>query len=264
MAPSQGCVRATPTLQSDEPPQKVTYSRAGTPTAGGLLAVPPGKTNQISIALRAICSVISRIGCWAQLKNMPLPDESNTPTTAKEKGVKKRRRKRGMPKKRREGRARARRTRTNRQRKKVLKPFGSHPEALRLAGSRLVLKRRRPLDLRNKAFLDWDYQVRCVFQLFADLAPLHPVANQLSVDSAKILSRNRSCSVLSTESSLRQVSLTSTDSRASSGSSAASVRWDEQGLETVREQRKKEREAKRQIEEKSDRRSSKRVTVLGG
>ena len=84
-----------------------------------------------------------------------------------------------------------------------------------------------------------------------------PVSNRLSVDSANILSRNRSGSVLSTGSSLRPVSLTSTDSRASSGSSAASVRWDEQGLETVREQRKKEREAKRQTEEKSDKRSSK-------
>jgi len=84
-----------------------------------------------------------------------------------------------------------------------------------------------------------------------------PIANRLSVDSANILSRKRSGSFLSSESSLRPVSLTSTDSRASSGSSTASVRWDEQGLETVKEQRKKEREAKRQSEEKSDRRSSK-------
>ena len=91
----------------------------------------------------------------------------------------------------------------------------------------------------------------------ATVATVAPVANRLSVDSANILSRNRSGSVLSSESSLRPVSLTSTDSRASSGSSTASVRWDEQGLQTVREQRKKEREVKRQTEEKSDRRSSK-------
>jgi serine/arginine repetitive matrix protein 2 len=63
--------------------------------------------------------------------------------------------------------------------------------------------------------------------------------------------------VLSSESSLRPVSLTSTDFRALSGSSTASVRWDERGLETVREQWKKEREVKRQNEEKADRRSSK-------
>ena len=84
-----------------------------------------------------------------------------------------------------------------------------------------------------------------------------PIANRLSADSANILSRNRSDSVLSSESSLRPVSLTSTDSRASSSSSTASVRWDEQGLKTVREQRKKEREVKRQVEEKLDRISSK-------
>ena len=42
------------------------------------------------------------------------------------------------------------------------------------------------------------------------------------------------------------LSRTSTDSRASLGSSSASVRWDEQGLETVKEQRKKEREVRLQ------------------
>ena len=84
-----------------------------------------------------------------------------------------------------------------------------------------------------------------------------PVANRLSVDSANILSHNRSGSVISSGSSLRPVSLTSTDSQASLSSSTASVRWDEQCLEMLREQRKKEREAKRQTEEKSDRRSLK-------
>jgi serine/arginine repetitive matrix protein 2 len=94
---------------------------------------------------------------------------------------------------------------------------------------------------------------------FSTSSTVAPIANRLSVDSANILSCNRSQagSVLSTGSSLRPVSLTSTDSRASSGSSTVSVCWDEQDLETVREQRKKGREVKRQIEEKSDRRSSK-------
>lgn len=79
---------------------------------------------------------------------------------------------------------------------------------------------------------------------------------RLSVDPATMMGRNRSGSVLSTGSSLRSLSLNSTDSRASSASTA-SVRWDEQGLETVKEQRKKEREDKRQSEGKSDRRASK-------
>lgn len=54
-------------LQFSEPPHEdpspVTYSRVGTPTAGGLLAVPPshpgGNTNQGSIAFRAMRSVRS-------------------------------------------------------------------------------------------------------------------------------------------------------------------------------------------------------------
>ena len=45
-------------------------------------------------------------------------------------------------------------------------------------------------------------------------------------------------------SDVEPVLLASTDSWASSGSSTMLVRWDEQGLETVREQRKKEREVK--------------------
>lgn len=71
MAPSLGSVRATPTLQSSEPPHE------GTPTVGGLLAIPPSdKPNQNPIALRAICSVrlLARIGSWGQLKNMPPVD----------------------------------------------------------------------------------------------------------------------------------------------------------------------------------------------
>ncbi|KAJ8520630.1 hypothetical protein ONZ45_g2582 [Pleurotus djamor] len=64
-----------------EPIQEQTYSRCGTPTAGGLLAPPSlhgqptqsaaGNGNQGSIALRAIRSVrsLARIGSWAQLKN---------------------------------------------------------------------------------------------------------------------------------------------------------------------------------------------------
>ena len=79
MAPSQGSVHGTPTLQSSEPPPEVVYSRVGTPTAGGYLAVPPsGNNHQGLIALRAIHSVrsLARIGSWAQLKNMPPPDET--------------------------------------------------------------------------------------------------------------------------------------------------------------------------------------------
>ena len=55
---------------------------------------------------------------------------------------------------------------------------------------------------------------------------------------------------------LRPLLLTSTDLRASLASTV-SVCWDEQGLEMIKEQQKKEREDRRQSEGKSDRRSSK-------
>ncbi|KAJ3912173.1 hypothetical protein F5877DRAFT_85100 [Lentinula edodes] len=51
---------------------------------------------------------------------------------------------------------------------------------------------------------------------------------------------------MSTGSSLRPMSTTSSTSCISSGSSAASVRWDDAGLETVKELRWKEKETKRQ------------------
>ena len=90
--------------------------------------------------------------------------------------------------------------------------------------------------------------------------------NRLSVDSA--LNNNpattpRPSSVLSNASSagssLRPISTTSTDSRLSRTSSVgSSVRWDEEGLETIRERRGKERAAGAAEEkEKADRRTSK-------
>ena len=83
-----------------------------------------------------------------------------------------------------------------------------------------------------------------------------PVTGQLSVDPATMVGRNQSGSVLLTGSSLRPLSLTSTDLRASSASTV-SVHWDKQGLEVVKKQQKKEREVKMQSEDKSDRRALK-------
>ena len=71
-----------------------------------------------------------------------------------------------------------------------------------------------------------------------------------------MVGRNQSGSVLLTGSSLRPLSLTSTDLRASSASTV-SVHWDKQGLEVVKKQQKKEREVKMQSEDKSDRRALK-------
>ena len=264
MAPSQGSVRGTPTLQSSDPPHKVTYSRAGTPTAGGHLAVPPsGNTNQGSIALRAIRSVrsLARMGSWAQLKNMPPPDENNVPATVKEKSVKKKKAKGGDVEEEKGGEKKSKKSKKSKSTKK------EKAQTVRLSSSSfevggLTASPEAPKTIGPKKHSILGLGLPSTIRLptvrgTSTSSTVAPDANRLSVDSANILSRNRSGSVLSTESSLRPVSLTSTDSRASSGSSSVSVRWDEQGLETVREQRKKEREVKRQTEEKSDRRSSK-------
>ena len=89
-------------------------------------------------------------------------------------------------------------------------------------------------------------------------------ANRLSVEST---GPHRAPSVTSSNgSSLRPVSVASSNSRLSTGSSVVSgtsVRWDEDGLEAVREQRRKERDERRISEdstgdaEKVERRTSK-------
>ena len=126
MAPSQGSVRGTPTLKSSKPPHKdkVIYSQAGMPTAGGHLAVPPsGNTNQGSIALCAIHSVrsLAHISSWAQLKNMPPPDENKAPATMKEKSVKtvkKKKMKEGDAEEEKGGEKKAKKTKKNKLTKK--------------------------------------------------------------------------------------------------------------------------------------------------
>jgi len=91
-------------------------------------------------------------------------------------------------------------------------------------------------------------------------------SNRLSVENTNA---GRPASVASSNgSSLRPVSVASSNSRLSTGSvvsaaSGTSVKWDEQGLETVREQRRKEREERRlsgdsaaSAEKKAERRAS--------
>jgi len=272
---SQDSVRGTPTLHFSDPPHQepVTYSRAGTPTTGGLLAVPlPNNTNQGSIALRAIRSVrsLARMGSWAQLKNMPPPEENEAPATvkekkktSKEKGTKKKKTKGGdaeEEKEEKEGEKKPKKKKKSTKKDKAetvrlssssfeVGGLTASPEAPKTIGPKKhsILGLGLPSTMRLPT-------VRAGSTASSNVAP---VTTRLSVDSVTILNRNISGSVLSTGSSLRPVSLTSTDSHASSGSSSASVRWDEQGLETVKEQRKREREVKRLSEEKTERRSSK-------
>jgi len=100
-------------------------------------------------------------------------------------------------------------------------------------------------------------------------------ANRLSVESAVLNATPRPSSIMSSGSSLRPLSAASTNSgsrlsvssngaESKRSSSAASVRWDEEGLETVREQRRKERESvdsqvrRKEREEKRASRESRR------
>ncbi|KAF9560634.1 hypothetical protein CPC08DRAFT_466596 [Agrocybe pediades] len=99
-------------------------------------------------------------------------------------------------------------------------------------------------------------------------------ANRLSVESAVPSATPRPSSIMSSGSSLRPLSAASTNSgsrlsvvsngAASKRSSSASVRWDEEGLETVKEQRRKERESidsqlrRKEREEKRASRESRR------
>ncbi|KAG6379006.1 hypothetical protein JVT61DRAFT_13297 [Boletus reticuloceps] len=91
--------------------------------------------------------------------------------------------------------------------------------------------------------------------------------HRLSVDSAALLGggilvRGRAGSTMSTASSLRPMSTKSRDASDSSG--AASVRWDEVGLQTVKEirqkkeTRRKEKEKEREKEESKEKKKSKK------
>ena len=84
-----------------------------------------------------------------------------------------------------------------------------------------------------------------------------PISNgKLSVNPGSILAsnqRDRLPSAVSTTSSLRPLSLSSVDSGASSG---ASVKWDEEGLETGKERRKLEREMKSRRESQDSERAT--------
>ena len=257
----------------------MTYSRAGTPTAGGLLAAPPshsgGNANQGSIALRAMRSVrsLARIGSWAQLKNMPPPDENEAPEkkpTNEGKKKKKKEKTKGGDVKEEQGEEQgAEKEKEKKKKKKKSTKEKEKAQTVRLSSSSFEVgaltaspEAKKTLEPKKHSILGLGLpstlRLATVRSGSTASSNIAPVTNRLSLDSATILGRNRSGSVLSTGSSLRPLSLTSTDSRVSSNSSTASVRWDEQGLETVKEQRKKEREVKRQNEEKSNKRESRR------
>ncbi|KAJ3908042.1 hypothetical protein F5879DRAFT_794348 [Lentinula edodes] len=232
-----------------------TYSRSATPTFGGLLAPPTqfdgldpsqGNPNQNSIALRAMRS-IARIGSWAQLKNGTGPGDETFPKELEKKGKPKSKEKEETKKKSKKDKSEKEdRNKTQRIRNSTSSfeagALTTSPEVKALLGKkkRSILGLGLPSTMRLPA-------VRSGSTTSSIGATGGSDNNRLSVDSAvAIAARMRSGSTMSTGSSLRPMSTTSSTSCISSGSSAASVRWDEAGLETVKELRRKEKETKRQ------------------
>jgi serine/arginine repetitive matrix protein 2 len=155
------------------------------------------------------------MGSWAQLKNMPPPDENKAPATVKEKSVKKKKTKEGNAKEEKGEEKKSKKSKKNKSTKKEKSQtvrlssssfevggLTASPEAPKTIGPKKhsILGLGLPSTMRLPTV--------CEPSTSSSVAPIAPIANRLSADSANILSRNRSGSVLSSESSLRPVSLT--------------------------------------------------------
>ncbi|KAF8425040.1 hypothetical protein L210DRAFT_3489659 [Boletus edulis BED1] len=228
-----------------------------------------------SVAIRAMRSVrsLARIGSWAQLKNTPNPDAvvaAAAPVKDKESDGKKKKKKEKVTEKEKE------KDKNKNKAKETIRYSGSSFEAGALTASPAASKDETKSLGKKKASilgLGWPSTVRLPSSRSGSTASSIVVANnanhRLSVDSSNllgggILARARSGSTMSTTSSLRPTSAKSCISRESSGSSgAASVRWDEAGLQTAKEIRRKEKEARskekaREKEESKEKRKSKK------
>ncbi|KAG5650532.1 hypothetical protein H0H81_011921 [Sphagnurus paluster] len=249
-------------------PSTLTYSRAGTPTAGGLLAPPqPTANHQGSIALRAMRSVrsLARIGSWAQLKG---GDENAAPGSVrikdkkeKEKAPKEKKAKDSKKKKENAGEDEGKKKKKKSKDKKEKEKEKEAAATIRMstssfeigAASPMPKEKSQTLGKKKQSILGLGLPSSMTMRLpnvrsgstASSIGP--PATQRLSVESAHLLKqgRDRSGSMMSTStaSSLRPLSTTSsvTGSRLSSGSS---IRWDEDCLENVKELRRRERKEK--------------------
>ncbi|KAK7047178.1 hypothetical protein VNI00_006844 [Paramarasmius palmivorus] len=259
--------------EEERPSQPQSYSRAGTPTLGGFLA-PPGATaganpsgapnGQNSIALRAMRSMrsLARIGSWAQLKNGTGPGEEAVESKDVESKEKK---EKSTTKKKKENKEKPEKEKKSKEKSKTksstLRNSSSSFEAGHLTASPHPDAKAQSLGKKKRSILGLGLPSTMRLPTVRSGSTASSIGagasnnnnnNRLSVESAiHLASRGRSASnatsVMSSGSSLRPLSTTSSISRASSGSSA-SVKWDEEGLETVKEQRRKEKETKRSQE----------------
>lgn len=245
-----GILLSSPIL-TEHPRAPVEYLQVPTPTA---TLAPPGAgalgNGKDSVAMRAMRSVrsLARIGSWAQLKG-PTTTEDADKKDKEQPDAKKKKKKKEKEK-----------TKV----KETARYSGSSFEAGALSASPAASKTdTKSLGKRKTSILGLGLPSTMRLpssrsgSTASSVLASNGVGSRLSVDSANILgggilARGRSGSTMSTASSLRPMS---TASGASSNSSI-SVRWDEAGLETVKENRKKERECKKATKEK-DKKSKK-------
>ncbi|KAG1849200.1 hypothetical protein F4604DRAFT_1811164 [Suillus subluteus] len=221
-------------------PPSATFASA----SNGATLAPPG------VAIRAMRSVrsLARIGSWAQLKNMPAPDDTPKPTpTAISEPKKKKKKKKDK------GQNKEKEKEKEKDKAATVRYSGSSFEAGALSASpdknasRATLGKKKSilgLGLPSTMRLPSMRSVSLTSSIGAAQAQR---SNKLPVDSAAtlgsgILARTRTGSTMTASSagSVRPISVSS----GGSSSGGCSVRWDEVGLETVKEVRRKERALK--------------------
>ncbi|KAG2030786.1 hypothetical protein BDR03DRAFT_161432 [Suillus americanus] len=247
--------------EHSKPPAENQHLRVPTPpsatlasAAHGATLAPPGApplgSGKDSVAIRAMRSVrsLARIGSWAQLKNMPAPDDTPKPTppVISEPKKKKKKKDRGQNKEKEKEKEK------EKDKAATVRYSGSSFEAGALSASpdknasRATLGKKKSilgLGLPSTMRLP---SMRSVSMTSSIGASQVQSSNKLPVDSAAtlgcgILARTRTGSTM-TASSAGSVRPVSVSSGGSSG--GCSVRWDEVGLETVKEVRRKERALK--------------------
>ena len=270
-----GVLLASPVYE-EHPKSPVEHLRAPTPPSAtlpqpGVAGLGSGKD---SVAIRAMRSVrsLARIGSWAQLKNTPNPDAAATavaPAKDKESDGKKKKKKDKDKDKDKEKEKEKEKDKDKA--KETVRYSGSSFEAGGLTASPAASKHQSKSLGKKKASilgLGLPSTMRLPSARSGSTTTSIVAANnanhRLSVDSASllgggILARGRSGSTMSTASSFRPMSTKSCVSRQSSGSSgAASVRWDEAGLQTVKEIRRKDKEARSKEKEKAESKEKKK------
>ena len=253
----------TSPVNAEHPKPPVEHLRVPTPPSATATLAPPSAAGlgggKGSVAIRAMRSVrsLARIGSWAQLKNTPNPDAPEAavaPVKDKESDGKKKKKKKEKEKEKDKA-------------KETIRYSGSSFEAGALSASPAGSKHEsRSLGKKKASILGLGLPSTMRLpssrsgSTASSIAPANTVNHRLSVDSANllgggILARGRSGSTMSTASSLRPMS---TKSRESSGSSGAtSVRWDEAGLQTVKEIRRKDKESRSKEKESKEKKSKK-------